>query len=84
MGSALALDAFCRAAVVRYSLDDRDRVLQFASLSFDASIEEIFPALVSGAAIVLRDEDMISRPDLFLSRCADLAVTVLDLPTAHR
>lgn len=78
-----ALDAFCRAAMDRYGLNDRDRVLQFASLSFDASIEEIFPALVCGAAIVLRDEDMISRPDVFLNRCAELDVTVLDLPTAY-
>ena len=30
-----------------------DRVLQFLSLSFDASAEEIFPALISGATLVL-------------------------------
>ncbi|MEV4626753.1 amino acid adenylation domain-containing protein [Micromonospora sp. NPDC049523] len=78
-----ALDHFCVAARDRYALTPADRVLQFASLSFDASVEEIFPPLVAGATVVVRDEDMISRPDLFLDRCAALAVTVLDLPTAY-
>ncbi|MGI5523378.1 amino acid adenylation domain-containing protein [Micromonospora sp. CA-259024] len=83
MVSRAALSGFCRAAVDRYELTGSDRVLQFASLSFDASVEELFPPLVSGATVVLRDEDMISRPDLFLDRCAALGITVLDLPTAY-
>ncbi|MFE7749069.1 amino acid adenylation domain-containing protein [Streptomyces sp. NPDC057428] len=78
-----ALNSFCHAVASRYGLTAGDRVLQFASLSFDASIEEIFPPLVTGASVVLRDDDMISRPDLFLDRCAALGVTVLDLPTAY-
>ncbi|WP_035086949.1 non-ribosomal peptide synthetase/MFS transporter [Catenuloplanes japonicus] len=78
-----ALAAFCVAAVERYELTGTDRVLQFASLGFDASVEEIFPSLTCGAAVVLRDDDMISRPDLFLDRCAALGITVLDLPTAY-
>ncbi|WP_069162745.1 non-ribosomal peptide synthetase/MFS transporter [Nocardia altamirensis] len=81
--SRRALGEFCAAAVDRYELGVDDRVLQFASLSFDASVEELFPALSCGAAVVLRDEDVISRPDLFLDRCAALGVTVLDLPTAY-
>ncbi|WP_326557785.1 non-ribosomal peptide synthetase/MFS transporter [Micromonospora sp. NBC_01796] len=78
-----ALHHFCAAARDRYALTPADRVLQFASLSFDASVEEIFPPLTAGATVVVRDEDMISRPDLFLDRCAALGVTVLDLPTAY-
>ncbi|MGW2347517.1 amino acid adenylation domain-containing protein [Actinacidiphila glaucinigra] len=78
-----ALAHFCRAAGERYGFSPTDRVLQFASLSFDASVEEIFPPLTAGATVVVRDEDMISRPDVFLDRCAELGVTVLDLPTAY-
>ncbi|MFI6041479.1 amino acid adenylation domain-containing protein [Nocardia sp. NPDC051321] len=81
--SRRALAGFCAAAIDRYGLGADDRVLQFASLSFDASVEELFPALSCGAAVVIRDDDMISRPDLFLDRCAALGVTVLDLPTAY-
>jgi len=36
-----------------------DRVLQFASLSFDAAIWEIFAALTTGAALVLGDPDSL-------------------------
>ena len=36
-----------------FGLDDTDRVIQQATLSFDTSVEEIFPALISGAALVI-------------------------------
>ncbi|MFF7581165.1 amino acid adenylation domain-containing protein [Streptomyces sp. NPDC008061] len=78
-----ALTHFCRAARERYGFSPADRMLQFASLSFDASVEEIFPPLTAGATVVVRDDDMISRPDVFLDRCAGLGITVLDLPTAY-
>ncbi|MFI1380571.1 amino acid adenylation domain-containing protein [Embleya sp. NPDC020886] len=67
----------------RFAFAEGDRILQFASLSFDTSVEEIFCPLLRGATLVLRDDDMISRPDLFLERCDALGITVLDLPTAY-
>ncbi|MFE0526438.1 amino acid adenylation domain-containing protein [Micromonospora parva] len=78
-----ALEHFCRAAGECYDLGPDDRVLQFASLSFDASVEEIFPPLVAGATVVIRDEDAISSPRRFLEHCARHRITVLDLPTAY-
>lgn len=78
-----ALAAFARAAVAAYDLGPADRVLQFSSLTFDASIEEIFSALTAGAALVLRDESMLVDPARFVERCAEAGVTVLDLPTAY-
>ncbi|RCX18147.1 amino acid adenylation domain-containing protein [Fontibacillus phaseoli] len=41
------------AQIDKFHLDDRDRVLQYASLSFDASVSEIFTALIAGATLVL-------------------------------
>ncbi|GAB3922086.1 hypothetical protein GCM10029976_010050 [Kribbella albertanoniae] len=76
-----ALEAFCRN--VAYDIKPSDRVLQFAALGFDASVEEIFVTLTRGATLVLRDDDMISRPDMFLQRCGELGIAVLDLPTAY-
>ncbi|MYS85077.1 non-ribosomal peptide synthetase/MFS transporter [Embleya scabrispora] len=67
----------------RFAFAEGDRILQFASLSFDTSVEEIFCPLLRGATLVLRDDDMISRPDLFFERCDALGITVLDLPTAY-
>ncbi|MHC5857699.1 amino acid adenylation domain-containing protein [Nostoc sp.] len=59
-----------------------DRVLQFASISFDAAAEEIFPCLICGAALILRTDEMLSSIPRFLQQCRDWGITVLDLPTA--
>jgi acyl-coenzyme A synthetase/AMP-(fatty) acid ligase/acyl carrier protein len=42
------------AAAREYRIGSHDRVLQAASLTSDFSVEEIFPALLSGAAVVVR------------------------------
>jgi len=65
-----------------YNLTPNDRVLQFASLSFDASAEEIYPCLVKGSVLVLRTSSMTDSISLFLQKCQEWAITVLDLPTA--
>ena len=74
---------FIEAASQEYSVSPADRVLQFASLSFDTSAEEIFPALIAGATVVLRTDEMLSSARDFLQACAELEITVLDLPTAY-
>ena len=64
-------------------LSHRDRVLQFSSISFDTSVEEIFPSLICGATLVLRTDSMIDAPSVFLECCREWGLTVLDLPTAY-
>ena len=66
-----------------FDLNSSDRVLQFSSLSFDIAVEEIFPAWISGAAVVLRGEDAMLEPSVFLREIARLGITILDLPTAY-
>ena len=77
-----ALANHTRHAAEAYRTGPSDRVLQFASIAFDASAEEIYPALISGAQLVLRNDTMLASPKAFLDACAERAVTVLDLPTA--
>lgn len=74
---------FAFSASEELGLSIRDRVLQFASISFDTSVEEIFPCLLRGATLVLRTESMMGSPSAFLARCRDWGITVLDLPTAY-
>ena len=78
-----SLANFTRVAAAEYSIKPGDRVLQFASLSFDLSVEEIYPALTQGATVVLRTEAMISSAQDFLHCCEEWKVSVLDLPTAY-
>jgi amino acid adenylation domain-containing protein len=59
-----------------------DRTLQFCSLNWDNSIEEIFFALATSGAIVIRTDAMLDSPRQFFAECRRLAVTVLSLPTA--
>ena len=57
-----------------------DKVLQFASFSFDASISETFMALLSGACLVLTSNEVLgSLPDL-LKVMQDQEVTVATIP----
>ncbi|HKG14774.1 MAG TPA: amino acid adenylation domain-containing protein, partial [Pyrinomonadaceae bacterium] len=60
-----------------------DRVLQFASLNFDISVEEIFSCLTRGAALVLRDEEAATSTDSLLRLCREQRLTVLNFPTAY-
>jgi len=65
-----------------FELSDRDRVLQFSSMSFDIIVEEVFPSLVNGATLVLRDEEISSSIRKFLQFVETHQITILNLPTA--
>ncbi|HEX2094994.1 MAG TPA: condensation domain-containing protein, partial [Longimicrobiaceae bacterium] len=78
-----ALAGFIAAARAAYGIGPADRVLQFASIAFDASAEEIWPTLAAGARLVLRTEEMLGSARLFLDACREWGITVLDLPTAY-
>nr|QEO74614.1 condensation domain-containing protein [uncultured bacterium] len=67
----------------QYGIQGSDRQFQFISLSFDASVEEIFPTLCCGAALVmLRNIKELSAAEL-LSECGRLGVTKMDLPVSY-
>ena len=78
-----ALVAYAQSFSKECSIKEGDRVLQFSSLAFDASVEEIFPFLFSGGTIVLPTEMTVESPEKFLATCSEFGVTILDLPTAY-
>ncbi|MCY1037039.1 myxochelin non-ribosomal peptide synthetase MxcG [Corallococcus sp. BB11-1] len=77
-----ALAHFVAGATQRYAVGPDDRVLQFAPLHFDASVEEIFVTLCAGARLVLRTDDMLQSVPRLMEACAEAGITLLDLPTA--
>ncbi len=77
-----SLTSYVQAVLPRLQLHDHDRVLQFASFSFDATTEELFPALLSGATVMVRPE-MLRAPGAEFARFIEQnQLTVLSLPTA--
>ncbi|MFI6350392.1 amino acid adenylation domain-containing protein [Streptomyces sp. NPDC050560] len=78
-----ALARFVAGAGHRYGPGRDDRVLQFAPPHFDTYVEEVFLTLCAGATLVVRTDDMTDSVPGFLTACARLGVTFLDLPTAY-
>ncbi|ACC81021.1 non-ribosomal peptide synthetase [Nostoc punctiforme] len=74
---------FVMTAMHEYGINASDNILQFASICFDASVEEILPCLSVGATLVLRTEQMLHSSDEFWRCCREWQLTVLDLPTAY-
>ena len=82
-GTMIEHRGLCNLAVAQsrhFEVGPGDRVLQFASLSFDASIWEIVMALVSGAALVLTQQERPLAGEVLLRLLRDQAITVVTLP----
>lgn len=78
--SALLNHALAMAST--YELGPGDRVPQFASLSFDVSLEEFWPTWLVGAEVVLRPDALMAQ-DEFQAWVTNERFTVLNLPTAY-
>ena len=66
-----------------YGITSEDQILQFFSICFDASVQEIFVSLLSGATLVLRTEEMLRSSEYFWQCCQKWQLTVLGIPTAY-
>ena len=78
-----ALVSRVTSMVRNYRLSVGQRVLQFVSFSFDAVGEEIYPALTSGATLVLHRNPAALPPGLLLEQCERLQVTILHIPPSY-
>ncbi|MGH3159558.1 MAG: amino acid adenylation domain-containing protein, partial [Streptosporangiaceae bacterium] len=65
-----------------FALTPADRLLQFASVSFDVHVEEIFPTLAAGATLLLLPRGAHALPAL-LPSASFQEVTVLDIPPTY-
>lgn len=63
-----------------YGFGPGDRVLQFTSLAFDAAAAEIYPALLSGATLVVHPRPQWTSPRELLDDCRRLGISSVMLP----
>ncbi|MGE8186570.1 amino acid adenylation domain-containing protein [Pseudomonas sp. NPDC086278] len=77
-----ALREFCQVAADYSALSAADRVLQFATFSFDGFVEQCFPALCVGAALIMRGDELWDAGRL-AAEIVRQGVTVADLPAAY-
>jgi len=75
-----ALAAHLEVMKEAFGLTPADRVLQFASLSFDVALEQILTAVRAGATLFLRGEEVWSAQELD-RQILDQDLTVANLPT---
>ncbi|HEX8696632.1 MAG TPA: amino acid adenylation domain-containing protein [Longimicrobium sp.] len=78
-----SLVAHNRAVIEELGVTEADRVLQFASFSFDISVEEIFPTLLAGGTLVPRPAGPPPDAAAFARLIAEREITLLNLPTAY-
>lgn len=74
---------YTEARINEYRLVSDDKCLQFASISFDGAVAEIYSCLSAGATLVLRTDEMLSSVTTFIQKCQDYQITVAELPAAY-
>jgi len=77
-----AISHHCQVMRDYYRLTPADKVLQFASVNVDASLEQVLPGLLTGATVVIRPDELWS-PQAFRSRVMDLGISVADVPPSY-
>jgi len=70
------------AVIDHHQLTERDRFLQFSSLNFDASIEQLIPPLMCGAATVLRGSESWEGEGID-GLIDGMDLTIVNFPTAY-
>jgi amino acid adenylation domain-containing protein len=66
----------------RFEISPDDHVLQFASLSFDVSLEQILCALLIGARLIVRGDNVWTASE-FAGQLEKEELTVVNFPTAY-
>lgn len=79
--SRRSLSTYSRVIADAYGVSPADRFLQFASVTFDVSIEEIVTALPIGGSIAVLDDEILD-PAVFCARVEELGVTTMSLPSS--
>ncbi|HEX2189521.1 MAG TPA: amino acid adenylation domain-containing protein, partial [Longimicrobiaceae bacterium] len=77
-----ALLAHAAAAAAAYGVCPEDRVLVFAAISFDPSVEQLLAPLAAGAAVAFRGSEVCTPAEL-ADAVGRLGLTIVNPPTAY-
>ncbi|MDB9450245.1 non-ribosomal peptide synthetase, partial [Dolichospermum circinale] len=77
-----SLATHCQHLQKYYAIDSTDRVLQFASLNFDPSLEQIFTTLIAGATLFIRNTEIWTATQ-FTEKLLAYKLSVIDLSPAY-
>ncbi|WP_137925664.1 non-ribosomal peptide synthase/polyketide synthase, partial [Cupriavidus sp. 2SB] len=80
--SHAALAGHAQVSIGFFGLTPADRMLQFATLNFDGFVEQLYPPLCAGAAVVLRGPQLWDS-ETFHQRLIAQRISVVDLTTAY-
>ena len=66
-----------------FEITSEDRILQFASAAFDASVEEMFKTLCSGASLIMATTETIKDVNLLEEYINEQGVSIMTLPPTY-
>ncbi|MFC5048325.1 amino acid adenylation domain-containing protein [Aquimarina hainanensis] len=70
--------------ITEIGLNSEDRILQFASISFDAFGFELYPCLLSGAKLIIVNKDTVHSKDDIGKVISEQKITVATLPPTYQ
>ncbi|HMW01681.1 MAG TPA: amino acid adenylation domain-containing protein, partial [Acidobacteriota bacterium] len=82
-GTLLTHQGLCNLSVAQqraFQVTPGDRVLQFASLSFDAAVWEVAMALLSGSTLVVTTRETVTSPEHLVRFLQTESITIATLP----
>ncbi|MGR4043979.1 condensation domain-containing protein, partial [Pseudomonas sp. 910_21] len=77
-----ALSQHARATASYFNMTATDRGLQFSTFNFDAFVEQLYPALIRGASVVIRGKELWDS-ETFYRELIEQGISIVDLSTAY-
>ncbi|KAF0865633.1 non-ribosomal peptide synthase/polyketide synthase [Pseudomonas sp. LD120] len=65
-----------------FNMSSADRGLQFSTFNFDAFVEQLYPALICGASVVIRGKALWDS-ETFYRELIEQGISIVDLSTAY-
>jgi amino acid adenylation domain-containing protein len=78
-----SLNHLILSQIILFNITSSTHLLQFASLSFDASVSEIFTTLFSGASLYIPSKKLLLDTSKFIQTISHHSITTITLPPSY-